>query len=125
MADSYHHAVSSAKKWGGVPEDYIKIHQWFDGSKAHICDFRHRMLRHHAEGIAQAVELFGPVIETSHGRKVPVRWVGEQHVKEDFGFIPSFVDWVRAVKVEPWMNKVPKLDVEGAGVTHIVINSGR
>lgn len=124
MADSYHHAVSSTKKWGGVPEDYLKIHQWFDGSKAFICDFRHRMLRHHAEGIAQAIEVFGPVIETSQGRKVPVRWVGEQHVREDFGFIPSFVDWVRAVKVEPWMNKVPKLNVEGAQVTHIVINPG-
>ena len=72
----------------------------------------------------QAAELFGPVIETRQGRKVPVRWVGEQHVREDFGFIPSFVDWVRAVKVEPWMNKVPKLDVEGAQVTHIVINPG-
>ena len=114
MADPYHHAVSSAKKWGGVPEDYLKIHQWFDGSKAIACDFRHRALRHHAEGISLCVELFGPILEISTGRKVPVRWIGEQHVQEDFGHIPSFVDWMRAIKPEPWMGRVPKLDVDGA-----------
>lgn len=114
MADSYHHAVSSAKKWGGKAEDYLEIHAWIDGSKEILCDFRHRALRHHAEGIALCVQLFGPVIETSAGRQVPVRWVAEQHVKEDFGHIPSFVDWARAIKYEPWMNRVPPLDVEGA-----------
>ena len=36
MAHSYHHAVSSARKWGGVPEDYLAIHTWFDKSKE-IC----------------------------------------------------------------------------------------
>lgn len=114
MPDSYHHAVSSSKKWGGKPEDYQAIHDWFDGSKAIICDFRHRALRHHAEGIALAIQLFGHVIETSTGRKVPVRWIGEQHVVEDFGRIPSFVDWCRAIKPEPWMGRVPELQVEGS-----------
>lgn len=107
MADPYHHAVSSSKKWGGEPEDYLAIHQWFDGSKVISCDFRHRALRHHAEGIMLAVQLFGPVLITSTGRKVPVRWIGEQHVTEDFGFIPTFLDWMKAIKPEPWMNRVP------------------
>jgi hypothetical protein len=120
MADSYHHAVSSARKWGGTAEDYLAIHQWFDGSKAISCDFRHRALRHHAEGIALAVQLFGPILTTSTGREVPVRWVGEQHVKEDFGHIPSFVDWLRAIKPEPWMGRVPKLDVDGANPKSMV-----
>jgi hypothetical protein len=40
MADAWHHAISSAKKWGGTPEDYHAIHLWFDGSKEIICDFR-------------------------------------------------------------------------------------
>lgn len=114
MADSYHHAVSSAKKWGGNPEEYLAIHQWFDGSKEISCDFRHRALRHHAEGITLAVRLFGPILKLSTGREVPVRWIGEQHVKEDFGHIPSFVDWMRAIKPQSWMGKVPMLDVEGA-----------
>jgi hypothetical protein len=114
MADSYHHAVSSAKKWGGNPEEYLPIHQWFDGSKEILCDFRHRALRHHAEGITMAVTLFGPILKLSTGREIPVRWVGEQHVKEDFGHIPSFVDWARAIKPQPWMGKVPPLEVDGA-----------
>ena len=49
MAHPYHHALSSVKKWGGVPEDYIRIHDWFDESKMIIADFRHRALRHHPE----------------------------------------------------------------------------
>jgi hypothetical protein len=49
MAHSYHHAVSSARKWGGTPEDYLQIHNWIDGSKVILADFRHRALRRHAE----------------------------------------------------------------------------
>src|SRR3954462_15997474 len=29
-----HHAVSSARKHGGEPEDYLAVHEWFDASKA-------------------------------------------------------------------------------------------
>ena len=46
MAHSYHHAVSSARKWGGTPDDYQSIHDWMDGSKLILADFRHRALRH-------------------------------------------------------------------------------
>jgi len=41
----YHHSLSSAKKYGGEWQDYIRIHSWFDASKAHYADFRHRALR--------------------------------------------------------------------------------
>lgn len=51
MAHPYHHALSSVKQWGGQVDDYLPIHNWFDESKAFIGDFRHRALRHHAEGI--------------------------------------------------------------------------
>ena len=54
MAHPYHHALSSAKKWGGTVDDYIRIHAWFDFSKSIIADYRHRALRHHAAGIFQA-----------------------------------------------------------------------
>ena len=117
MADPYHHAKSSARKWGGTPEDYLHIHQWFDGSKVITCDFRHRALRHHAEGIMLCVQLFGPILKISTGREVPVRWIGEQHVQEDFGHIPSFLDWMRAIKPEPWMNRVPPMP---KSITHEV-----
>ena len=41
----------------------------------------------------------------STGRLIPVRWIGEQHVREDLGRIPSFADWVRAIRPEPWMGR--------------------
>src|SRR5437588_9124072 len=95
MAHPYHHSLSSMKKWGGTVADYQRIHDWFDESKKIIADFRHRALRHHAEGIFMAETIFGATITLSTGRVIPTRWIGEQHVREDLGFIPSFADWVR------------------------------
>lgn len=109
MANPYHHAVSSAKKWGGVPEDYQAIHDWFDESKKMYADQRHRALRHHAEGIFMAQTIFGHTITISTGRVIPVRWVGEQHVTEDMGFIPSIQDWFSNIQKQPWMNSPQKI----------------
>lgn len=127
MANPYHHACSSAKKWGGIPEDYQAIHDWFDESKMMWADFRHRALRHHAEGIFMAERIFGHAIRISGpkslrwfeklanffganiktGRMIPVRWIGEQHVKEDCGFIPSMQDWFHHIKPQRWMGEPP------------------
>ncbi len=106
MAHSYHHAVSSARKFGGTANDYLELHTWFDRSKELVADFRHRALRHHTEGIWLAETIFGVTMTNSAGRKVPVRLIGEQHMLEDFGRIPSFADWVRCIKPEPWMGRV-------------------
>ncbi len=112
MAHPYHHSLSSVRKWGGVVEDYLEIHEWFDESKKIIADFRHRALRHHAEGIFMAATIFGATVTLSTGRIIPTRWVGEQHVREDLGFIPSFADWVKAIRPEPWMGRAAKLESE-------------
>ena len=128
MAHSYHHAVSSARKFGGVPADYQAIHDYLDGSKEIIGDFRHRALRHHAEGCFAAEALFGVTITTSAGRQVPVRLIAEQHILEDLGRIPSFADWVRAIKPEAWMGRVgTKLDgisMDGEQTTPAVQSTG-
>ena len=121
MAHPYHHSLSSLKKWGGTVEDYIAIHNWFDESKKIVADFRHRALRHHAEGIFMAETIFGPIITISTGRVIPVRWIGEQHVREDLGFIPSFADWVREVRPRPWMGRTQKLEIDSFQST---VNSG-
>lgn len=138
MANPYHHAVSSARKHGGVWEDYIDIHHWFDESKAFLADFRHRALRHHAEGIFLCERIFGHTIDLSicricgeqadhkkhkpgllskadHEflpRQIPVRWIGEQHVQEDLGFIPTASQWLESIQAEPWMNRSRRLSVE-------------
>lgn len=103
MAHPHHHAISSAKQWGGTPDDYIQIHDWFDETKAHHADFRHRALRHHAEGIFLCEQVFGRTLQISTGRMVPVRYIGEQHVREDLGFIPSATDWLKQIQAAPWM----------------------
>ena len=36
-----------------------------------------------------AETVFGRTIKLSSGRVIPTRWVGEQHVTEDLGRIPS------------------------------------
>lgn len=104
MTHVYYHAVSSAKTFGGVPEDYIPIHEWFDATKESFCDFRHRALRHHAEGIFEAECVFGITITNSDGKQVPVRYIGEQHVIEDCGGrIPNLADWLSRIQPELWM----------------------
>lgn len=120
----------------------MAIHEWFDQSKAHHGDFRHRALRHHAEGIFLMETIFGPTLKLSickhcghaecrpaplgtsgcdaegceckrHCKKtVPTRWVGEQHVTEDLGFIPAATEWLSAIKAEPWMARSRKLSRE-------------
>lgn len=113
MAHPFHHAVSSSRKYGGKPEDYQAIHDWFDESKKMYADFRHRALRHHAEGIFMAERIFGTTIINSDGRPVPVRFIGEQHVREDLGRIPSIQDWFENISPKRWMGDPPvKLEKE-------------
>jgi len=112
MASPYHHALSSVRKWGGCVDDYLAIHDWFDASKEFHGDFRHRALRHHAQGIFECERNFGTTITLSTGRILPLRWVGEQHVREDMGRIPSLSDWIGAIVPQPWMNKPERLQEE-------------
>lgn len=109
MATPFHHSLSSVKKWGGKVEDYQKLHDWFDASKELHGDFRHRALRHHAHGIFELERIFGTTITNSDGKIIPTRWIGEQHVIEDCGFIPTLSDWLVCIEPKPWMNKPQKL----------------
>ena len=112
MSHPYHHARASVRRWGGRVEDYLPVHHWFDESKAFCGDFRHRALRHHAEGIFLCERLFGVTLVNSDGRTIPVRWIGEQHVKEDLGRIPAASDWLRCIRPEPWMGQAQKLSTD-------------
>jgi hypothetical protein len=105
MSHPYHHALSSAKTYGGKWEDYIKIHNWFDETKSAFPDMRHRAMRHHAEGIFWCEQIFGVVVTNSDGKNVPVRFIGEQHIKEDIGFIPTIKDYLENMNTVGWMYK--------------------
>lgn len=106
----YQHAESSVKSWGGCPEDYIKIHDWFDETKQYTGDWTHRAMRHHAAGVQWCIKLFGHSLTNCDGRVVPVKLIAEQHIDEDCGFIPTVQDWCNPLRTHPadWMLRVKK-----------------
>jgi hypothetical protein len=85
----------------------LPIHNWFDESEAHLADVRHRALRHHSEGIFLCESIFGATLVNGAGKVVPVRAIGEQHVKDDLGWIPSVKDWLQHIQLQPWMGRTP------------------
>jgi len=99
----YQHAKNSAKKHGGRPEDYQSLHDFFDSSKAAVPDVRHRAILHSAFGIFLLERVFGTTITNSDGKKVSVRDIGEEHVIEDLGFIPTMERWLKNMPIEEWM----------------------
>jgi hypothetical protein len=118
MAHCYYHALASVRRWGGKPEDYLHLHEWFDQSKLVLADPRHRALRHHAEGIFLLQTTFGQTLTNSDGRVIPVRLVGEQHVTDDLGRIPSFADWARLIQPAPWILRGNPIDAPSLDTQH-------
>jgi len=117
MTHTYYHAESSARLFGGVPEDYLEIHDWFDETKELMPDYRHRALRHHSQGIFEAERKFGHTIRNSEGKDIPVRYIGEQHVSEDCGGrVPSLEDWLKEINRKPWMAKATPMKLRQSRV---------
>jgi hypothetical protein len=59
--------------------------------------------------------MFGVTLTNSAGRVVPVRLIAEQHIVEDLGRIPSFADWVRCIRPEPWMGRRGEILTDESG----------
>lgn len=112
MSKAWIHAVSSAKWWGGQPEDYIAIHEKMDSTKMAHVEVTHRAVFHSAFGIYVIEDIFGRFITNSDGKQVFVRDIAEQHVLEDLGFIPSLTDWLREMPSQPWMAGPRKVAVK-------------
>ena len=102
MSHMLYHAESSAKRFGGKPEDYFELHGWFDATKELFGDFRHRALRHHSHGIYEAERKFGILLPNG----APTRLVAEMHVRQDcYNRIPDVADWLRQIQPLEWMNR--------------------
>ena len=99
----YCHARNNVKKYKGVVEDYLPIHDFLDSSKAHFADMRHRTLLHSSFGCYLAEQVFGHNIKNSSGINVSVRDICEQHIIEDMGRIPSVGDYLNNMQLQPWM----------------------
>lgn len=102
------HAISSQKAHGGAVADYLPLHSWFDASKATLCHFTHRALRHHLEGIATARIRFGDRIALTGGGSVATEDLGHQHLREDCRQVPRAADWLELLKAPDWLpSEVP------------------
>lgn len=98
------HARNSCKYFGGVPMDYLYLHDWMDSTKAAYANFAHRAILHNTFGIYLGEQLFGTTITNSEGKEISVREILEMHVKEDTGGrIPTLQDWLGKLEPEPWM----------------------
>jgi hypothetical protein len=105
--NSWHHAQSAARKWGGEPEHYIEIEEFIDSSKKIIGDVRHRSMYHHTAGVWLCQEIFGRTISiarTNSTIEVPVRLIAERHILEDLGWLPSPADYIKGMPIAPWMS---------------------
>jgi hypothetical protein len=119
VSKPYEHAILSAKKWGGRPEDYLAVHDFMDSSKAHVADMRHRAILHSSFGIYLAERVFGVNItvrkkdninpdgiycrDGDELELVSVRDIAEQHVIQDLGFIPSVQQYLDHMTLADWM----------------------
>ena len=85
-----------------MPEDYLALHNWFDQTKAHLPDARHRAILHSSFGIFLCEQVFGATVTNSSGQQIPMRVLGERHVKEDMGGkIPTVQDWLEGLPLKP------------------------
>lgn len=114
MAHPLLHSKSSARKFGGKPEEYILYHEWLDATKAWVGHSVHRMFRHHSEGIFEMEKIFGSSFTNSDNKIVYIRYIGEQHVREDCnGYIPSAKEWIDGIKASTrpeWMTKTINIE---------------
>lgn len=99
----FRHARNSARRFGGVPEDYMEIHDFLDCSKACYADMRHRALFHNTLGPFIVERVFGAVAKNSAGRSYSPRDVAEQHILEDLGTIPPPSAYLDNMQLQPWM----------------------
>jgi len=109
--NSYYHARSAARKWGGTPEQYLEIEEFIDSSKKIIGDARHRSVYHHTEGVWLCQRIFGVTLQVTETRAVPVRLIAERHIIEDLGWLPSPSDYIRDMPLKPWMSGAQKREM--------------
>jgi hypothetical protein len=112
IMNSWYHAQSAARKWGGTPELYIDVEEFIDSSKKIIGDVRHRSLYHHTEGVWLCQRIFGRVLAVGEHKQVPVRLIAERHILEDLGWLPSPADYIEGMPIRPWMSGKQEHTVE-------------
>jgi hypothetical protein len=125
------HAKNSANRFGGVPEDYLEVHQFMDSAKEGMATIAHRLLLHNSFGVVLAEKVCGelivkpdgkpartPYITNSNGEKVFIRDIAQQHIMDDLsGKIPTLFECFGWIK--------PEMVPEKLGVFDVVIRQAR
>ncbi len=104
----FDHAQLSVKKYGGMDSDYQKIHDFFDQTKAHHADMRHRAILHNSWGIFLCEQFFGTTITNSDQAEISVRDIAEDHVMQDLGRIPSLDEMISMIP----LSEIGKLSIQ-------------
>jgi RNA-binding protein YlmH len=104
----YKHAIISAKKFGGIPEDYFEIHKLIDCTKQFLPDVRHRMILHNNFGIYIAQRVFGELMTNSDNRVIMVKDIAEQHILDDLHRIPTLEQCLQGMPLLNWMGGNPQ-----------------
>lgn len=110
----YDHAEASARKFGGIWEDYIEVHEWFDQFRASVPSPAHRMFLHNTIGVLICEQVFGKFLQNSDGTRHAIRDIAESHIIQDVGIVRSPQDWLNNVDdlefMKPFAAKLEQLE---------------
>lgn len=101
------HSKLSVKKYGGCVDDYMTIHNFLDSSKAHVPDMRHRAMLHNSFGIYLCEMTVGDYFKNSEGHLISTRDIGEEHIIQDMGRIPTVQDYLDGMPIYDWLGGRP------------------
>lgn len=99
------HAQLDSKRFGCEIDDIIKIHEWFDQTKAYMPDMRHRCITHTSLGIFLCTQVFGEYIIAKNSKRISTRDIGESHYLVDYNnkWIPTLQDFLVNMEFQEWM----------------------
>jgi len=106
-----HHALVSARLFGGAVEDYVPLHNAFDMSKAALGDMRHRSALHSVDHGRMVMALIFPERIGNASRDE----LCIQHVHDDQGFGATLDSWLSECTVPTFarIRRKPPASLEG------------
>lgn len=122
------HARLSARRRGGVPDDYVAVHALIDSTKMLCSDNRHRILHTFWAVQEVVIPVFGHTLRNSDGREVDIKDLCEKdHLLPDFQhrFIPTLGDFVAAMDDIPIKGLAQRIEQFHADVVQDAAMSAR